>query len=49
MFDQQGRYVIQNYQSRPPFSSFLPGIAGPLGVPVLLQQPGTGGVLLWRE
>lgn len=34
MFDKQGRYVIQNYQSRPPFSSFLPGIAGPLGVPV---------------
>lgn len=34
MFDEQGRYVIQNYQSRPPFSSFLPGIAGPLGVPV---------------
>lgn len=34
MFDAQGRYVIQNYQSRPPFSSFLPGIAGPLGVPV---------------
>lgn len=34
MFDRQGRYVIQNYQNRPPFSSFLPGIAGPLGVPV---------------
>lgn len=34
MFDSQGRYVIQNYQSKPPFSSFLPGIAGPLGVPV---------------
>ena len=34
MFDKQGRYVIQNYQGKPPFSSFLPGIAGPLGVPV---------------
>lgn len=34
MFDGQGRYVIQNYQNRTPFSSFLPGIAGPLGVPV---------------
>ena len=34
MFDQQGRYVIRDYQSKPPFSSFLPGIAGPLGVPV---------------
>ena len=26
--------MIQNYQSKPPFSGFLPGIAGPLGVPV---------------
>lgn len=34
MFDQQGHYVIQNYQTKPPFSSFLPGIAGPLGIPV---------------
>ncbi|MDE7218525.1 MAG: hypothetical protein K2O45_02725 [Oscillospiraceae bacterium] len=34
MFDQQGRYVIRDYQSKPPFSSFLPGIAGPLGVPL---------------
>lgn len=34
MFDAQGRYVIQNYQGKPPFSSFLPGIAGQLGVPV---------------
>lgn len=34
MFDEKGRYVIKNYQSRPPFSSFLPGIAGPLGVPL---------------
>ena len=34
MFDEKGRYVIKNYQSRPPFSSFLPGVAGPLGVPL---------------
>ena len=34
MFDEKNRYVIENYQTRPPFSSFLPGIAGPMGVPV---------------
>ena len=34
MFDKQGRYVIENYQAKSPFSSFLPGIAGPMGVPV---------------
>ena len=34
MFDEQGRYVIEDYQAKPPFSSFLPGIAGPMGVPV---------------
>jgi len=34
MFDQQGRYIIRNYSSKPPFSSFLPGIAGELGVPL---------------
>mgnify|MGYP002510006072 FL=1 len=34
MFDEQGRYVIRNYQRGPTFSSFLPGIAGPLEVPV---------------
>lgn len=34
MFDEQGRYVIRDYQDKSPFSSFLPGIAGPLGVPV---------------
>lgn len=33
MFDKQGRYVIENYVSKPTFSSFLPGIAGPMGVP----------------
>lgn len=34
MFDQNGRYVMEDYQAMPPFSSFLPGIAGPMGVPV---------------
>ena len=34
MFDEKNRYVIEDYQTKPPFSSFLPGIAGPLGVPV---------------
>lgn len=34
MFDSQNRYVIEAYQSKPTFSSFLPGIAGPMGIPV---------------
>lgn len=34
MFDEKNRYVIEDYQTKPTFSSFLPGIAGPLGVPV---------------
>ena len=33
-FDQRGRYVIQNFAAARPFASFLPGIAGPLGVPL---------------
>ncbi|MBN2146323.1 MAG: hypothetical protein JW726_03000 [Anaerolineales bacterium] len=28
------QFIIQNYQSRRPFASFLPGIAGPLGIPM---------------
>lgn len=34
MFDAQNRYVIEDYQTKPTFSSFLPGIAGPMGVPI---------------
>lgn len=34
MFDENGRYVLKNYQEKPTFSSFLPGIAGELGVPL---------------
>ncbi len=33
-FDHLGRYIIQNYASDHPFASFLPGIAGPMGVPM---------------
>ena len=32
--DDQQRFVIDNFASAPPFASFLPGIAGPLGVPM---------------
>lgn len=28
MFDERSRFVMENYQKKPPFSSFLPGIAG---------------------
>lgn len=34
MFDTQNRFVITDYQNKPPFSSFLPGIAGPMGIPL---------------
>lgn len=34
MFDTQNRFVISDYQNKPTFSSFLPGIAGPLGIPL---------------
>ncbi len=33
-FDQYGRFVLTDYSSARPFASFLPGIAGPLGVPL---------------
>ena len=34
MFDERNRVVIEDYQKKPPFSSFLPGIAGPMGIPM---------------
>lgn len=34
MFDERGRFVIEDYQRKPVFSSFLPGIAGPMGIPM---------------
>ncbi|MFO7943440.1 MAG: hypothetical protein R6U51_03975 [Anaerolineales bacterium] len=33
-FDDLGRYIIADYHEKPPFSSFLPGIAGKWGVPM---------------
>ncbi len=32
--DADGRYVIRDYADSPPFASFLPGIAGPMGRPL---------------
>ena len=34
MFDERNRFVIEDYQRKPAFSSFLPGIAGPMGIPM---------------
>lgn len=33
-FDEQQRFILTDYASARPFSSFLPGIAGPQGVPL---------------
>lgn len=33
-FDNNARFVISNYPSQKPFSSFLPGIAGLFGIPM---------------
>ena len=33
-FDSDGRFIIRDFSTTRPFSSFLPGIAGPLGVPM---------------
>jgi hypothetical protein len=32
-FDESGAFVVEQYNDRAPFASFLPGIAGPTGVP----------------
>src|SRR5512136_945522 len=32
--DEQGRFAIQDYAGKLPFASFLPGIAGLLGIPM---------------
>ncbi len=34
LFDDQGRFVLDDFARMRPFSSFLPGIAGPLGIPM---------------
>ena len=33
-FDEQGRFVITDYTHAPTFASFLPGIAGEMGIPM---------------
>ncbi len=33
-FDSAGRFLLPDYTQTRPFSSFLPGIAGPLGIPL---------------
>ncbi len=33
-FDRRQRFVIEEFANRQPFASFLPGIAGPLGIPL---------------
>jgi hypothetical protein len=33
-FDERRRFVVQDYAAARPFSSFLPGLAGPLGIPL---------------
>ena len=33
-FDPLNRFVIEDFDVAPPFASFLPGIAGPLGIPL---------------
>jgi hypothetical protein len=33
-FDPLGRFILNDYQQARPFSSFLPGIAGTLGIPL---------------
>jgi hypothetical protein len=33
-FDPLNRFVIEDFDAAPPFASFLPGIAGPLGIPL---------------
>ena len=32
--DSSNRFIIDGYATMRPFSSFLPGIAGPMGVPL---------------
>ncbi len=40
--DEYGRYVIDDYHERPPFASFLPGIAGPFGIPLWVLYTNRG-------
>lgn len=33
-FDEKNRFIIENYNNSKPFASFLPGIAGTMGIPL---------------
>lgn len=37
-----GTFVIKNYDQKPPFTSFLPGIAGKMGIPIWLYYVNRG-------
>jgi hypothetical protein len=34
LFDELGRYIVEDYDTKPPFSDFLPGVAGLYGKPL---------------
>ena len=34
IFDERGRYILEDFDSKPAFSDFLPGVAGTYGIPV---------------
>ena len=42
MFDQKNRFAIDHCQKKPTFSSFLPGIAGPKGIPAWVYYNNRG-------
>ncbi|MBN1669338.1 MAG: hypothetical protein JW862_19765 [Anaerolineales bacterium] len=41
-FEPLDRYVVGDFSTRPPFTSFLPGIAGPLGIPMWIFYANRG-------
>ena len=47
MFDQKNRFVIDHCQKKPTFSSFLPGIAGPKGIPAWVYYNNRGKSLIF--
>lgn len=42
MFDRKNRFILEDYQQKPTFSSFLPGIAGPKGIPAWVYYNNRG-------
>ena len=44
-YDELGRFVIEDYAAARPFSSFLPGIAGPTGIPLWVFYVNRGQAL----